>query len=183
MTLGAGEAPLQAAFSLRGSKLAIEAAEPLCSKRDMSDYEAVALSPYSSYALEGRDLRKEEIALFRTATTAEPAVAAARSTDADGRSLTFVELCGSSWYYGASGCNVAIFARTGESAPWTLVYDAEGADLYLDRSALVDGWPGIIALPRKGGGDEMRWTWGGSRYVVADGEAIAEGPHGAGTPQ
>ena len=164
---------LETAFSLRGSRVAIEAAAPFCSKRDMSDYETVALTPYSSYLIEARELRKDEIDLFRQATTAEPVVSATKAVMADGRSLLFVELCGSSWYYGASGCNVAAFARLGNAVDWKKVYDAEGADLYLDRQAMADGWPTVISLPKKGGGDLVRWTWDGDGYALSDDAAVA----------
>ena len=179
VTIEGTEPALEAVFPLRGSKVAIEAAEPFCSKRDMSGYERIGLTPYSSYLLEARELRKDEIRLFRKATTAEPVVSAAKSVMQDGRSLLFVELCGSSWYYGASGCNAAVFARLSDAAEWKQVYDAEGADLYLDSSALVDGWPNLIALPKKGGGDEVLWAWGGDGYAVSEGNAVATGPEGA----
>ena len=172
-----GAAPvLEAIFPLRGSKVAIETAEPLCSKRDMSEYERIGLTPYSSYLLEAKELRKDEIQLFRQATTAEPVVSAAKSVLPDGRSLLFVELCGSSWYYGASSCNVAAYARLSDTAEWTQVYDAEGADLYLDNRTLVDGWPNLIALPKKGGGDEVLWAWDGEAFAVSDDAAVATGP-------
>lgn len=179
ITIEGTEPALEAVFPLRGSKVAIEAAEPFCSKRDMSGYERIGLTPYSSYLLEAKELRKDEIKLFRTATTAEPVVSAAKSVLPDGRSLLFVELCGSTWYYGASGCNAAVFARLSDTAEWKQVFDAEGADLYLDTSALVDGWPNLIALPKKGGGDEVLWAWGGDGYAVAEGNAVATGPEGA----
>lgn len=182
ITIEGMEPALEAIFALRGSKVAIETAEPFCSKRDMSGYERIGLTPYSSYLLEAKELRKDEIELFRQATAAEPIVSAAKSVLPDGRSLLFVELCGSSWYYGASGCNVAAYSRLSDAAAWTQVYDAEGADLYLDNRTLVDGWPNLIALPKKGGGDEVLWAWEGEAYGVSDGDAVATGP-GASQPE
>ena len=176
VAIGDMEPALEATFPLRGSKVAIETAEPFCSKRDMSGYERIGLTPYSSYLLEAKELRKDEIRLFRQATTAEPVVSAAKSVLPDGRSLLFVELCGSSWYYGASGCNAAVFARLSDAGEWKQVYDAEGADLYLDTSTLVDGWPNLIALPKKGGGDEVLWAWRDDGYAVSEGNAVATGP-------
>lgn len=178
VTIEGTEPALEAVFPLRGSKVAIEAAEPFCSKRDMSGYERIGLTPYSSYLLEAKELRKDEIKLFRKATSSEPVVSAAKSVMQDGRSLLFVELCGSSWYYGASGCNATVFARLSDTAEWKQVYDTEGADLYLDTSALVDGWPNLIALPKKGGGDEVLWGWSGDGYAVTEGNAVATGPEG-----
>lgn len=176
ITIEGTEPALEAVFPLRGSKVAIEAAEPFCSKRDMSGYERIGLTPYSSYLLEAKELRKDEIGLFRQATSSEPIVSAAKSVMPDGRSLLFVELCGSSWYYGASGCNAAAFARLSDATEWTQVYDTEGAELYLDTNTLVDGWPNLIALPKKGGGDEVLWAWGGDGYAVSEGGAVASGP-------
>ena len=161
------EPALGAAFSLRGSKAAIEAAEPLCSKRDMSGYDRITLSPYSSYVLEASELRKKEIKVFKQATASDPVLAAGVSVLDDDRKLMFIETCGSSWYYGASGCNLAGFAKTTPDSGWTLVYDAEGADLYQDNGTANDGWPNLIALPKKGGGDEIVWAWNGSEYAVA----------------
>lgn len=176
ITIEGTEPALEAVFPLRGSKVAIEAAEPFCSKRDMSGYERIGLTPYSSYLLEAKELRKDEIRLFRQATSSEPVVSAAKSVMPDGRSLLFVELCGSAWYYGASGCNAAVFARLSDTAEWIQVYDAEGAELYIDNNTLVDGWPNLIALPKKDGGDEVLWTWGGDSYAVFEGNAVATGP-------
>jgi hypothetical protein len=179
ITIGDAEPALEATFPLRGSKVAIETAEPFCSKRDMSGYERIGLTPYSSYLLEAKELRKDEIRLFRQATSSEPVVSATKSVMQDGRSLLFVELCGSTWYYGASGCNAAVFARLSDAAEWKQVYDAEGADFYLDTGALVDGWPNLITLPKKGGGDEVLWAWSDDGYAVTEGGAMASGPEGA----
>lgn len=175
VVVGGPAAALEATFGLRGSRLAIDAAAPLCSKRDMSQYETVAFTPYSSHLLEAKELRKAEIEVFRAATAADPVVSASKTVMKDGRSLLFVQLCGSSWYYGASGCNVAVFARLSDSAEWEQVYDAEGADLYLDSRRLVDGWPSIIALP-KVGGEEVLWAWGGDGYAVVENSAVAAVP-------
>lgn len=166
---------LGAAFSLRGSKVAIEAAEPLCSKRDMTGYDHIALSPYSSYLLEAAELRKTEIKVFKQATASTPVLTAGMSTLDSDRQLLFVETCGSSWYYGATGCNLAGFARTSPEADWTLVYDAEGADLYQDNGMAVDGWPNLISLP-KNGGDEIVWTWNGATYAVAPPDLVGSVP-------
>lgn len=167
---------LSATFSLRGSKAAIEAAEPLCSKRDMTGYDHIALSPYSSYLLEAAELRKNEIKVFKQATASTPVLTAGMSTLDHDRQLLFVETCGSSWYYGASGCNLAGFARTSPGSEWKLVYDAEGADLYQDNGTATDGWPNLIALPKKGGGDEIVWAWNGSAYAVAPPDLVGSVP-------
>lgn len=169
--------PLRAGFSLRGSRRAIEAAAPFCSKRDMSGYDRIVLSPFSPLVSLGADLRGDEIGVFRQATNAQPDVAAEMLELADGKRLLFVEICGSSWYYGVSGCNLAALARDGLSADWRLVYDAEGADIYVDARTEVGGWPGIIALPKKGGGEEVVWTWSGDRYVASE-AAIASSADG-----
>jgi hypothetical protein len=167
---------LGAAFSLRGSKAAIEAAEPLCSKRDMTGYDQILLSPYSSYLLEASELRKDEIKVFKQATASVPKLAAGISALGGDRQLLFVETCGSTWYYGASGCNLAGFARSSPEGQWTLVYDAEGADLYQDNGTSTDGWPNLIALPKKGGGDEIVWAWNGNAYAAAQPDLVGSVP-------
>jgi hypothetical protein len=179
------EPALGAMFSLRGSKAAIEAAEPLCTKRDMTGYDQIVLSPYSSYVLEASELRKEEIKVFKQATSSVPKLAAGISALGGDRQLLFVETCGSTWYYGASGCNLAGFARTSADAPWTLVYDAEGTDLYHDNGTSTDGWPNLIALPKKGGGDEIVWAWTESGYAAAQPDLVGSVPQAqsAGTGQ
>jgi hypothetical protein len=179
------EPALGAAFSLRGSKAAIEAAEPLCTKRDMTGYDQIVLSPYSSYVLEATELRKEEIKVFKQATSSLPKLAAGLTALGGDRQLLFVETCGSSWYYGASGCNLAGFAKASADAQWTLVYDAEGADLYQDNGTATDGWPNLIALPKKGGGDEIVWAWTGSEYAAALPDLVGSVPpaQSAGTGQ
>jgi hypothetical protein len=171
------DARISAAFPLRGSKVAIEAAAPFCSRREIPGADLIGLTPDSSHVAEAAELRKDEIELFRKATTAEPVVSAAKSVLPDGRSLLFVELCGSAWYYGASGCNMSIFARASDAVAWSQVYETEGADLYLDVRRPVDGWPSLIAVSRAAG-DEALWAWGGDGYAVVENDSVASVPVG-----
>ncbi|MDP3897372.1 MAG: hypothetical protein Q8Q62_11925 [Mesorhizobium sp.] len=165
---------LRAGFSLRGSRRAIDAAAPFCSKPDMSRYQRIVLSPYSPLVQLAAELRKDEIRLFRQATTAEPTVGAEMIELADGKRMLLAEICGSSWYYGVSGCNLAGFVREDSSAEWRIVYDTEGADLYIDRGLTIGGWPKLIALPKQGGGEAVSWLWSGAGYVASDPETAAD---------
>ena len=158
--------PLSAQFSLRGSRRAIDAADPECSPRDMSAYEPVLLSEESTAVPVARALRAAEIAIFRKATASEPRISAQTIFLGEGRALLFAEICGSSWYYGRSGCNLTSFAVEHADADWRLVYDAEGSEIHLDRQRGAEGWPNLVTLPRQGGGDELVWSWSNGQYVL-----------------
>lgn len=162
-----------ATFSLRGSKLAIDAVEENCSLRDMSAYTPLTFTPYSSYAGLARELRADDIAAFVTSTTAQPQVSVAMVELGEGRRLLFTRLCGSSWYYGLSGCNITGFApdapaeADGDARPaWRAVYDTENVALHLDRKSLSHGWPDLVTLLARGGGMALVWRWNGQRYAL-----------------
>lgn len=157
----AGE--LHAVFNLRNSGKVIEAIAPRCSAVDMSAYEAVALLELRPAVDDARRLFADEIALFREATNKEPTVAAAEIGLADGRRLLLGSLCGSTWYYGVSGCTLSGWAIAGAGGVWRQVYESDGAKLYLDRAAMRDGWPALVTLS---GADETHWLWSGSVYAV-----------------
>ena len=169
------EAVGDVSFSLRGSRIAITAAEERCSLRDMSPYQAISFTPYSSYINLARELRKADIAAFAASTAAQPAVDAAMAEFGEGRRVLFTRLCGSSWYYGASGCNITGFAP--EAAPtaneepekqaepvWRVVYDTENVLIYTDPKATEGGWRDIVTLPVRGAG--RIWRWDGSAYAL-----------------
>lgn len=160
-------------FPLAGSRRAITAAEGLCSDRIMPLANSAALTPYSSYLMLARRLRKSDIADFELSTASKPAVRAGMVEIGDGRRLLLAELCGSAWYYGVSGCNLTGYAPVeGEDAAsgdgWRPVYESEGAFLYIDPEIATDGWPDLLTYPLKGDGDETRWSWSDGRYVQAD---------------
>jgi hypothetical protein len=175
-------------FPLTGSRRAITTAEALCSPRAMPLANSIPLTPYSSYLLLARKLRQADIDDFVLSTTAEPRLRAGMVEIGDGRRLLFTELCGSTWYYGVSGCNLAGYAPVegrdpAEPEGWRPVYESEGVFLYVDLNAANDGWPDLMAIPAKAGGEEIRWRWDGNRYVVTDanmaGDAAAEGSSAA----
>ena len=156
-----------AAFSLRGSKLAISAAQERCTLRDMSAYTPVTFTPYSSYMNLGRELRRDDIAAFRLSTASEPQLAVAMAEFDGGRRVLFTRLCGSSWYYGASGCNITGFApRPDGGEGWNTVYDTESVHLYIDAGAATDGWPDLVTLPVRGVGAGLIWRWDGKGYAL-----------------
>lgn len=166
-------------FPLRGSRIAISAVEERCSRRDMSAYQAVTFTPYSSYLNLVRELRGADIASFAAATASQPEIGIAMTELGEGRRLLFTRLCGSSWYYGMSGCNVTGFAPAdprpqgegseGDEGPaWRVVYDTENVFLHLDPNSDSRGWPDIVTLPvRTGGGAGLIWRWNGEAYALS----------------
>ena len=158
------EAVGDAAFALRGSRIAITAAQERCSLRDMSAYTPVTFTPFSSYMALARELRKDDIAGFRLSTASEPGLVAAMAEFDGGRRVLFTRLCGSSWYYGASGCNITGFAPDGDN--WRVVYDTENVHLHTDPKAVTDGWPDIVTLPARAHGPGLVWRWDGNAYAL-----------------
>lgn len=154
-------APLgKAGFTLIGSRVAIEAVQDICSLPDMSAYRSVTFSPYSSHLNLGRELRGADIEAFAFSTASQPQLSVAMVKLDGDRRLLFTRLCGSSWYFGLTGCNVTGFAPEGSDG-WRPVYESEGAHLYLDAAASSGELPDILALPLRGPADQRRWTWAG----------------------
>ena len=162
------------AFSLRGSHRAITTLEERCTPRDMSAYDTVTLTPYSSYLELARSLREGDIAAFELATASKPQLTAAMAEFGAGRRVLFTRLCGSSWYFGRSGCNITGFAfdasaQKNEGGPyeaqWRVVYDTENALVHTDPNVATDGWADLVTLPVAGGGEGRIWRWNGTRYV------------------
>ena len=163
-------------FSLRGSKIAIAAVEERCTLRDMSPYRPVTFTPYSSYINLARALRKDDIDAFAAATTMQPVLDAAMAEFGEGRRVLFTRLCGSSWYFGASGCNITGFApepareeaAEGETAPpWRVVYDTENVVLHTDPQSAARGWPDLVTLPVRSAGPGRIWRWDGVAYAFS----------------
>ena len=82
--------------------------------------------------------------------------------------MLFSSLCGSTWYYGRTGCTFAAFARLSATAPWQEVYNSEGVAMYTDPKAGNGGWPNLVTLPLVGGTEATHWVWTGSTYELAD---------------
>lgn len=161
------------AFSLRGSRAVLEAVAPRCSAVDMSAYQSVALSETDHSIGTAAKLMAEETALFREATSKEPILAAASVKVAPDAELVFASLCGSSRYYGESGCTLSGFARQGASGDWREVYNSEGMALYLDPKTSAGGWPDLVTLGRHGGAEPGHWMWTGLAYEIRE-PAIAK---------
>jgi hypothetical protein len=172
-------------FPLTGSRRAITAAEALCSRRTVPLANSVPLTPYSSYLLLARELRQADISEFELSTMSQPSLRAGMVEIGEGRRLLFAELCGSTWYYGVSGCNLAGYAPVAGKDPatpegWHAVYETEGVFLYTDPDAASEGWPDLIAYPMKADSERTRWIWNGDRYEPADLALSAGGPGGTG---
>ncbi len=162
-----------ASFSLRNSQKTIDAIAPRCSPVNMDGYDHVALVEGTSDAALAEPLLQDEIRLFRQATTASPRIAAARIDRGEGRSLLFASLCGSTWYYGRSGCTLFGFARDAADADWREVYHSEGMSLYLDAGDGTAEWPGLATL-QAGSTEPMRWRWNGNGYELRSSAYAAE---------
>ncbi|MBX3579243.1 MAG: hypothetical protein KF723_18740 [Rhizobiaceae bacterium] len=157
-----------ALFNLRGSKLVIEAVAPKCSQVDMSEYDLVALSETDPAVEHARLLIADEMKLFTAATNRQPVVAAKIADVPPQNRLMFASICGSTTYYGTSGCNLTGFAQIGPLGEWRQVYNTEGMIMHTDPNAGNGGWPNLVTLPMVGGLEPTHWVWSGSQYELRD---------------
>lgn len=167
-----GEPP-GATFSLRNSQKTIDAVAPRCSPVNMKGYDHVALVEASPEAATVEPLLTDEIKLFRQATSSTPRIAAARLDGGGGRELIFASLCGSSWYYGRSGCTLFGYARSAATEDWREVYHSEGMGLYVEQDAGRGGWPDLATL-QIDATEPMRWRWDGNRYELRSSDFAAD---------
>jgi hypothetical protein len=172
--LGEGEDAPKATFSLRSSKLVIEAVAPRCSQIDMSAFERVSLSETDAAVPQATGLLADEIKLFREFTLKDPVVATKILEFADSKRLMFASLCGSTNYFGDSGCSLTGYAADGAESIWRIVYETQGLLLYTDPREARDGWPNLVTLPVVGGFEPTHWSWTEERYQLRD-EALSEG--------
>ncbi len=173
VVIGEGGTRREATFSLRGSRDTIDAIAPRCSQVDMSAFERVVLSPADPSVPVAATLLAEESGLFRAWSGTSPDLAAASVELGEGKALLFASLCGSTSYYGLSGCTVAGFARAGAGAEWKLAYNTEGSLIHLDRSATNGGFPNVVSLPMVGSTTPRHWVWTGDAYELRE-EVMAE---------
>ena len=132
----------------------------------MSAFQAVTLSPADAAVAAATGLLAEEIRLFREFTMKEPVVATVTfDVDADKR-LMFASLCGSTRYFGDSGCSLTGFALAGPESVWRMVYETEGLLLYTDPKHANGGWPNLVTLPVIGGLERTHWAWTGEQYEL-----------------
>lgn len=168
VAIGDGEDVVSAVFPLRASRTVIDAVAARCSQVDMSAYPRFTLSETDPAAAQAEHLLAEEAGLFRAATGRRPAYAAGLLELADGKALLFASICGSTSYYGDSGCNMAGFARLGSGQDWRPVYNTEGVLLHIDPGAANDGFPGIVTLPVAGDAEPSHWVWTGAAYQIRE---------------
>lgn len=173
VVIGEGSGRWQANFSLRGSRDTIDAIAPRCSQVDMSAYERILLSPTDAAVPVAATLLGEEAGLFRAWAGTDAQLAAGTVELADGKALLFASLCGSTSYYGLSGCTVAGFARPAAGAEWMLAYNTEGAQIHLDRTTANAGFPNVVSLPMVGSTTPSHWVWTGDAYELRE-EVMAE---------
>lgn len=168
IAFGKGKAAPSVTFSLKGSKAAIEAVAPRCSQIDMAGYDRIGLVEFGPAVEQARPLMAEEAGLFAAATKKEPTLAAASVQLDESRAVLFASLCGSTWYYGRSGCTLAAFVRATSSGVWQAAYSSEGVAVYLDPKASNGGWPNLVTLPLVGGTEASHWVWTGLAYELKD---------------
>jgi hypothetical protein len=170
---GPEESDAGATFALRSSRAVIEAIAPRCSEVDMAGYDRITLSDTDPAVETAEPLLAEELKLFRAATSSKPQISATRLDRGAGRELIFSNLCGSSWYYGRTGCSLFGFVRTSPTAEWAQVYNTEGMSLYIDPNASKDGWPDLVTL-EPDGYEPAHWQWNGSAYAPVDPKFAAD---------
>lgn len=167
---------------LAGSRRAITAVDAVCTPREMPLFNSVALTPFSSYLELARKLRQDDIRDFIDSTADIPTLKAGIvEIDGPERRLLFAELCGSTWYYGVSGCGLTGYAPVLGADPekpegWRLAYESEGVFLYVDPKTSVGGWPVLVSLPKRAGDEETRWVWTGEAYAISGTEIAAPAP-------
>lgn len=176
---------LSASFSLRGSGATIDAIRPRCSQIDMSAYSQLSLSPTGPDLDVAKKLMADEAELFRAWTGKQPDHATAALDLAAGNRLLFVSLCGSTGYYGQSGCTLSGFARLGAAGEWRAVYGSDGVHLYTDPANDNGGWPNLVTLPLSDATVADHWVWDGAEYqireaLIADDEAASVPEEGDG---
>jgi hypothetical protein len=162
------EDALAAVFSLRGSRAVLDAVAPRCTPVDMSPYRSVVLSETDGAVETAGKLMAQETMLFRQATGRQPVIAAATLDVAPDAELLFASLCGSTSYYGQSGCTLSGFVRQGAAVDWREVYNSEGVALYIDPNASNSGWPNLVTLEAINGFEPMHWAWNGASYELLD---------------
>ncbi|QDZ00069.1 hypothetical protein FQ775_06565 [Nitratireductor mangrovi] len=165
VSLGDGETRAFARLSLRGSRNAIEAIAPLCTPRDMSAYELVALEDAGEAVDTGRELLAAEIRRFKQFAGQEPEIRAGLLEFPGERRLLVASLCGASSYFGDTGCNVTVHASSTYAPEWREVYNTEGVAIHLDRASFSGGWPRLVTLP-PGEDEEFVWSWDGETYAL-----------------
>jgi hypothetical protein len=166
--IGSGEDALKATFSLRSSKLVIEAVAPRCSQIDMSAFESVSLSETDAAVPQATNLLAEEIKLFREFTLIDPVVATTVLEFPGDKRLMFASLCGSKNYFGDSGCSLTGYAADGAESIWKQAYETDGVLIYLDRKQQTQGWPNLVTLPVVNGTEPTHWVWSGESYRLLD---------------
>lgn len=172
--IGTGKAAPKATFNLRSSKLVIEAIAPRCSQIDMSAFEQVTLSEADPAVPTATGLLADEIKLFRAFTSKDPVVATKTLEFPDNKRLMFASLCGSTNYFGDSGCSLTGYAAEGADSAWRMVYETEGMLLHLDPNKAIDGWPNLVTLPVVGGTEPAHWVWSDEQYQLLD-QTVSEG--------
>jgi hypothetical protein len=171
-SMGEKGAIARAIFPLAGSRAVIDAIAPRCSPVDMTGYQRVALSETDPGVAAAAAMMKGEAKLFIAFAGKKPVFSAATLDLGGDRHLLFASLCGSTAYYGPSGCTLSGFAGEAAAGPWREVYNTEGLALYTDPAATKEGWPGLVTLP-EGGDAKTVWTWDGAGYSPNDGTTQA----------
>lgn len=167
ISLGSAQGAPAADFALRDSRKVLEAIAPRCSQVDMSAFEQVSLSETDPAVERARPLLAEETKLFREATSATPKLAATHLDRGQGHEMLFATLCGSSWYYGRTGCSLFGYIRPTPADEWRQAYNSEGMGLYIDPKISNGGWPDLVTLEQSGV-EQIHWKWNGSQYELRD---------------
>ncbi|HTV70526.1 MAG TPA: hypothetical protein VMF90_18510 [Rhizobiaceae bacterium] len=171
--IGPVETGVTAIFNLNGSRRVIDEIGPKCSPIDMSGYDRVVMSETDVSVEDAKRLVAEEMKVFQEATNRTPVVSSRIVPLPQNYRLLFASVCGSTNYYGPSGCNLTGYASFGGGV-WQEVYDTEGMFVYIDKKASTDGMPNLVTLAVINGTEPIHWVWGGNRYDRRDPIVAAE---------
>lgn len=176
--LGEGEGAIDGRFSLRGSKLVIDQMRTECSPRRIEGYEVIGFEAAAPEIETARQLLEGDIASFRLATFSEPRLEARMLAVGRDKSLLVARLCGSSWYFGRTGCHVSGFTKERASEAledWKPGFEMEGSILYRDQKSAAEDWPGLLSIKLRDEGEGDLWRWAGGHYQLQDADVSFEG--------
>jgi len=134
----------------------------------MSAYTLVTLTPDSPAVEPAKKLLDEWADGYRAWSGKQPTYTATVLDVAPDKKLMFASICGSTKYFGASGCSLNGYASDNAGTDWRQVYETEGVLLHTDPKTSNGGWPNLVTLPAVNGTEASHWIWNGSEYELRE---------------